>query len=239
MDPRITACVVNYNSLHCCELVMESYVHYHKEPLALHVYDTGSSDGAAEYLKERADRFLAGDCYSHHVGWFLTQLCKGVETEFTLTLDSDIEFKGPVVERMLEQMDQHQDLFCLAPTPTCPMGQANLWYLSFPLQGQDRADHCCTLWRTKDLQALLEWVTFSPAIVQDERAYYDTASLLFHFAKAKGLKVVKAPWIWKELHHFGGVSKLWRPDASLETQELAKVRYEAVKESLSKLRAGE
>jgi hypothetical protein len=238
-SPRVTILTVNFNSLHCCELAFESlHRHHHAFDYRLHVTDTGSTDGAKEYLQARADQLVQAELMERHVGCHLTRMAREVDTEYLFTMDTDVEFTGPIVERMLREMDADPEALCLAPTPTCAMGTARLGYLPKELQGQERMDHCGTLWRTGKLQPLLRWVSMTPYVAYHEGWFFDTCAMLYHVAMAAGTKVRREPWVWRQFRHYGGCSKLWHPGADDEYRALAAERYEVVKARLTALRAG-
>lgn len=104
----VTLCTVAFNGLYAASLMWESFCKYHDKP-TLFVYENGSTDGTAEYFKERADFMWRSDKNECH-GLGLDRLCKKVETEYTLTVDTDVEFHKPTVPMMksLDAFAVHQ-----------------------------------------------------------------------------------------------------------------------------------
>lgn len=238
--PEITVCVVVHNAADCVALMRESLLHYHPEQaLRFHGVDNGSTDGAGEYLNQHFDRVVHYEDNEHRHGICMDDLCREVQTPYTLVTDSDVEFTGDVLGPAIETLEAYA---CITPTPRYDMGRTVVW--GDELFGQQRIDPAFALWRTADLQRLLRYTSWCIYLSTDAHEYWDGGAMLYRFAQCAGVPVLRSSWIWRDFTHFGEVSALWHvrnlPEAQSEgwPEKLAilKERYKTAGEHLAALR---
>lgn len=225
----VTVVTSAWNALHALELMRESFLRHHPEPVLWYVADDGSKDGALEYLREHADLLFEND---HRIGMGanLDRLCLQVGTPYTLVLDSDLEFLGPVLPRLISEIE---DAFCIAPS-FVPGGK---WDSPLGLlDNQPKIDHSTALFRTDQLQRILGYVSFSQYVCTCLKKNYDGGGMLLTAARCIGLQVKDASWVRNLVVHYGGLSSSYlEPE---ECQWHRRIRHECCKARLERFRAG-
>ncbi len=218
-----TVCVVNLGMKDAFDLMWQSFKAHHGDGYPLYVWDNGSKDGCDQLGRMYATKFTMG-CASHGVA--LDKLCKTVETPYILVADNDVEFLAPVIEEM-----KAESAFCVSPPDRYGMGGAE--YMGYPCKGQPRIDPCCALFRTEELNRLLEFTSFAFYVSPHQAKNYDTGSMLYQFALATGLTVSQPSWLWEKVHHFGGITWMSSaPEGSTERRK-ANERYSDIQKRLA------
>lgn len=218
------------NTADALALMWESFNLYHDRHRWV-VIDDASTDGAREYARANAD-VLIENASQVNFGRNLDTLARAVDSEYVLTVDSDVEFLGPVVGDMVELMAG--GAFCVADTHTTGECQ----FAGYPLRGQKKIDHSCALFDTKMLQHILEHFSFEAYMSINNQQYFDGAAMVYRAARLLGHKVVETADIWKKAYHYGGISALFVPGVDPAALHNFRNRYRIIGERLAALRAG-
>ena len=230
---NVTVAMVSFNAADAAALTWESLIRHNGE-FSLYVWDNGSTDGAADYLKARAALFLKGaNRPAHEHGACLDALIGRIDTDYTLVLDTDVEFLEPAVYDMLCEV-QRQDALCCAPAPVRDLGNASMFGKT--LRGQRRIDPCCALFNTHKLKTLLTRFSFGTYLRWNAGEWFDTGAMLYRAADLSGMVVSEPDWVRRRLIHFGGMSAIFHPTNAHAAQEFQKSRYRTITHRLNNLR---
>lgn len=235
----LTVCLVNFYAADAVALALESFQKFHPGThYRLHVLDNGSADGAAEYLRERADVFLEGTNSVSH-GESLTRLCETVETRYLLAMDNDLEFVGDALEEMYPAV-QREGIYCACPPRPYgrrdePFGQAVIFEGRPPMCCQWSPNICLGLMRTDVVRHLLQYVSFGHYINHHRNEFFEMGAMVYRAAAAAGWDIVELPSLWHKVRHWGGVSRLWAGIAEVDRPEI-QARYEEMQHRLRLLR---
>jgi hypothetical protein len=232
----VTALIVGQNNKDLLRLTVESlYRHNREVGLRTAYFDNDSGDGAREWAEDHCDLVVhkAGPL-GHHHAVPLDRLAQLVKTPYTLTLDNDVVFRGPVLPRMVAEMDE---TYAFAAAPSARLGMGSVVHFGRTLEGQPRVDPCCAMFRSDQLARMVRHVSFTPAEVTNLGRFYDTGGMVRAAAEGAGMRVLDCPWVWEHLDHFGAMT--WAglaPDGSPEKAAQGS-RYETARARLDELLA--
>ena len=211
---EVTVLVVNQNNADLLRLAVESF-RYHNANVKfnLWIWDNNSTDGAQEWARENCDQlFIKQHNLGHNHAHALDAMARLVTPPYTLTLDNDVYFSGPVLERMLHELKQ-ENAFAIGPAQACDMGTVP--HYEHRLKGQQRIDPCCALFKAPDLARMVSHVSFVPFECCNAGQYFDTCAMIRHAAEGAGFRVIDAAWIWSHLKHYGSMTlSLHAPEGS-------------------------
>jgi glycosyltransferase involved in cell wall biosynthesis len=186
----VTLCTVALNGLDAVSLMWESYLKYHDRPVFF-AYDNGSTDGTREYLEKNADFVYKSENNDYH-GRGLDYLCKRTETEYILTVDTDVEFLQPMVPMMMsyDAFAVHQRKWWTVDNSEPHITDTATW------GGREyripwRFMIFAALFKTKDLQDLLRDFSFSVYRNDEMRLFWDTSGMMYKVSQAMGYKIVE------------------------------------------------
>ncbi len=224
-------------------LMIESFREYHGSvPFAACDNSGGSDDRLREYLLGQADEVLLGGMASampvpHGVA--LDNLCKSVRTPYTLIVDSDVEFREPVLPDMLAILGAGPSVLacCLPDRPPAEPWTVDIY--GDTLHVQPRINPALALFDTHRIQNILENFSWCDYLSVQTREYFDAGGMLYRVAKAAGWLIAAPEWLYDRVVHYGGISLLDRPDASEEQREVAVGRYLVIQNRLAYIRQGE
>ncbi len=250
MSRDVTVCTVAYNAAAAVELMWESYRYRHRSVGPLFAHDNGSTDGAAEYLKTHADKFVQSVRNVGH-GPALNDLCAVVTTPYTLVCDTDVEFFVPVVDRLIAELEVpgvggvcYPSAAGRATLGPCKFGVTDMLSLA-------RIDPCCAMFRTADLQRWLRATAPTGWGMHVEPAYrllYDCGAVVRSALEADGFRLAQPAWLGADVRHWGGVTCMFVVDElpagqllSVEpnpdtVQAARRDRYRQVKQQLAELK---
>ena len=229
MTPEVTMCVCSFNAWEALALCVESFRRHHAEPVRLYVLDNGSTDGALEYARDVADLVLEQPAAISH-GENLTALIERVETPYVLTVDNDIEFHAPVLDRMRTALTE-QDAYCACLSRQWALGTFDIYGVE--MKAMWSPNIAVGLMDTAKVHRLMQWATFGYYMNEQRREHGETGAMIYRLAMASGYHLAELPDLWECLTHHGQISTLFRqttPDPALVA------RYEVVKDHLQKLR---
>ncbi len=206
-------CCAVRNVWEASALMYESFTMYHKKPF-LFIFDNGSTDNTRNYLEPKANWYHISEKNVGH-GGALDYMCKRVKTPYTLLVDSDVEFLGPVAERMKSENaaavgQQKDDIFNFTY-----VGYKNVHFVK-------HLDPCCLLFETDKLQTALKYHSFEPIVALQSgeiKKFYDTGCFIYKHLIDSKEKVVNASWLRDSIHHFGGMSWMWFANKHKRIQE--------------------
>lgn len=237
----ITACLVSFNAVDALALTVESFNRCHPDmDIRWLVYDNGSTDGAREYAAAFADVVVQGHNSLSH-GDCLTDLCRMVETPWTLTLDNDLEFLHPVLEMMADPLADNA-VYGSCLTRLYPFGEADVCGMRMPSQWSPNI--ACGLMKTDRVQRILDTgLTFGNYVNFPRREFFETGGMVWRAAVAAGWRMEEIEALWLRMIHFGSVSTLWlgpgetmNPEAAAQ-RAVVEQRYRKIQERLQELRA--
>lgn len=237
----LTICTVSFNACDALALMWESFLKYHSVEVRWFVYDNGSIDGAKEYAQEHADLVIHGDNSLGH-GECLSELCTRVETSLILSVDNDIEFIAPCLDRMREPLIS-SEVYCSCFTRLEPFGFADIWGERY--QAQWSPNIALGLMKTENVKRILQaGITFGYYLNHTRREFFETGAMFYRVALACGWRVAELADLWQKAVHYGSVSTLWLNE-SIDPQqkedsyrEAIQRRYENIQSRLCILRAG-
>lgn len=160
---------------------------------------------------EIAQRVWHGPRVEH--GTALQAMCKHVETPYTLTLDNDIEFLAPVLDRLRIHLDR--EMYFAACHPDGDLGHLvynststfeDYFYRGVKSFGQPHINPCIALLQTRRLKSFLEYVSWESYFSPVQAKHYDTGSMLWHAAKAAGAHILSADWLGDAVRHIGSMT---------------------------------
>lgn len=246
MGVDLTLVLSNYNALDAVALTLESFRYYHPDvEYMVYAIDNGSTDGAKEYLFHNADVVCHKDNSLPH-GDNLSKLCSMVFTPYTMTLDNDMEFKAPVYEKMKAYFDDPDVyLVCRDRGEPKPFGYADIMGDGVQYECEWSPDISCGLYRTSQLQHLLQYVNLGYYMQRSTKQFFETGAMHYRMAMCKGWKLVQLPELNFDVHHYGQISCLWHDphypnlDKSSESTRIRHERYEIIRSRLAELREKE
>lgn len=230
MISELTVVTTTRNTLHSLSLMWESLCKYHKKPKWICV-DDASWDGATDYCQKNADVFIENK-QQVNFGQNIDRAINLVKTKYTLIVDSDVEFLGPIIEEMIDLFPENA--FCVGDqhcTGKCE-------FASYPLNGQEKIDHSLVLFDTKKLQNIVKHFSFESYISIPKKEYYDGGSMILKAANLLDYKIIKTKIMWQKAIHYGGISALFVPGIDPGALLNYQKRYEIIKKRLSFLRSG-
>lgn len=226
---NITIVTTVRNTADALALMWESFSRYHGRHRWI-VIDDASTDGAREYARANADVLIENESQMNF-GRNLDTLARAVDTELVMTVDSDVEFLGPVLPDMVELMGGN---FCVADTHTT----GDCQFAGYPLRGQKKIDHSCALFDAKRLQHILDHFSFEAYMSINTQQYFDGAAMVYRAACLMGHTVVETKKMWEHAYHYGGISALFVPGVDPAALHNFRNRYRIIGERLNALRAG-
>ena len=198
-----TVIVAVFNAVKPLELAVRSLFSYHPQAI-LWAWDNGSSDGAMEYAQKAASRMFYGDHHTEH-GYALDEMAKQVQTEFTVTMDSDVEFTGAAIDDAIAALRKNSRLFCVCLSTKESVGISS-WF-GYELVGQPRLDPAFAVFRTKQLQAILSRVSFCLHFCFGQKRLFDVGAMIYA-VDPDG--VLQENGLWDKVIHYGGLSTLFK-----------------------------
>ncbi|MBQ9324882.1 MAG: glycosyltransferase family 2 protein [Clostridia bacterium] len=121
-DPRVSACMVLYHSDKSVEntarCIAESTV-----PVSLYVVDNSPEDVTAQFVQlECPDAVILPQKKNIGYGRANNAVIPLLRSRYHLILNPDITFAPDLIERMIQYMDQHEDVVILTPRVLNPDG---------------------------------------------------------------------------------------------------------------------
>jgi hypothetical protein len=229
---NITAVTTFRNTATALALMWETFSFHHPGYRWIAI-DDQSSDGAGDYAEKHATRLIRNDRHINF-GGNLDTLSNIVETEYTLTIDSDIEVLKPIVPVMLSILEANPDALCVADVHTT--GECD--YKGVPLTGRAKIDHSFALFRTEKLKKLVAQFTWAPYMCIPHNIYFDGGAMILRGANVAGWPVLPCPALWKNVVHYGGCSALFWHDIADETRAALAKKYEFIGRRLDRFRSG-
>lgn len=221
------------NGLHLISLMYESYVMHHGKPAEwICCYDE-SWDGATEYAQQHATKLLPNP-ERLQAGRSMDRACLAVETPYTLLVETDVEFLGPVTGPMVDLMTSNA--LCVSNIMPNP-GECDVW--NYHLYSQERIAHHCSLFDTKKLQHLLKFFSFESYCNFIKQEYYDGGAMILRGARAMGWDIVDPGELNNNVCHYGGVTSIFTPDIDPNARTVFEARHEVVQKRLEQLCSGQ
>lgn len=181
----VTICTVSFNGLDAVSLMWESYLKYHERPVFF-AYDNNSNDGTRQYLRKHTDFLYESKTNDYH-GRGLDYLCKRVDTEYTLTVDTDIEFLKPTIPMMIEY-----DAFAVHQKKWWNRTSIDKIYIGeHEYESRWRFMAFVTLFKTKELQNILKHFSFSMYKNDEIKSIWDTSGMIYQISLLLGHKIVE------------------------------------------------
>ncbi len=239
MNPQVTMVCANLGMSAAFELMLESFLKYHRrEDVLLHVFNEPTDSGleirddATEYSDKVADKCFTTPTLVPH-GVALDILCKSVDTPFTLVVDNDIELSGKVLQMMLDRVERDASAGVCAPCSD--LGRTELYGVE--TRGMQRVEPWCALLRTDVLQRVVRHYSWSSYGSRDLGEHWDVGGMILKGINFMGLDVSRDAEIPKVVKHFGCVSwGAYAPEGS-PIRVIADARYAQIKQRLSDLRS--
>jgi hypothetical protein len=238
MNDKITMCTVTFNAYYAAALMWESFLKYHDKPKLL-VFDQGSKDGTYEYFKDKADLILTGHNTGH--GMRLDELCKRVETPYTLVVDSDVQFLGNIYEQI--EWQSKPFAICLRQnTGYYPQmifsGIEDEKGIPLLLTPQARFQIHCTIFDTAKLQYLLSKnISFGFYVHPGYKQVYETGSIITKVAECLGWTTYQPKDFKEKIHHWGGITNVLYAGRCKNQENDKKNDYLKIKAHLEQLRS--
>lgn len=227
---NITVCTANRNAVDALTLMWESFVKHHGT-MRWVVCDDASTDGAKEYANSNAS-FIIHNPEHKQAGRSIDSACRAVSTKYTLLVDGDVEFLGPVLGALESRLEDD----ALAVGCIFQAGKVNMF--GHELLGQLKIDHSCALFHTMMLQRILDFFSFEAYVSLIRGEYYDGGAMICRAANLMGWKLVRYQDLRRNVLHYGGLSALFVPHEPESTKAIYRKRYDVVKERLRLLREG-
>jgi hypothetical protein len=229
---NITAVTTFRNTATALALMWETFS-FHHPGYSWIAIDDQSSDGAGDYAKGKAARLIVNDRHINF-GGNLDTLSNLVETEYTLTIDSDIEVLRPTVPAMLSTLESNPDALCVADVHVT--GECD--YKGYPFTGTAKIDHSFALFRTEKLKKLVGQFTWAPYHCFPTHTYYDGGAMILRGANVAGYPVLPCRDLWRNVVHYGGCSALFWHDIAESTRSALAKKYEFIGGRLKRFREG-
>jgi len=232
----VGVCLVIYNANYAVQLCIESLRRYHPD-IPLYIGVNLSQDGAKEFAQPYAKYFHEAKGLTH--GRMLDHLCKQVEEDYILIIDSDVEFTTSCIDKMVKELEDN-DAFCIC-RPDWETKETIKTWEGETFIAKKRIDPSCALFRKDQLLKILDVFSFTlySTLYDKYNHLYDTAAMITNVARLMGLKIMQEDWIHHVCPHYGSISFIPQ-DGTVNlddpaTQERLRA-YETIKKRLNRLK---
>lgn len=218
-------------------LMWESFnVHHARVPFIGFNNSGWQDEELARVFERSADLVLTGPNPPWPHGKALDALCAKVTTPYTLIVDSDVEFRAPVLGDMLRDLQAGPDMLACFLPDRVPFEPWTTPIWGHTLHVQHRINPALVLFDTRRMAPTLQHFSWSTYFCTDLGEYFDAGALLYRAGAAQGWQFSEPEWLHERVVHYGGISKLTDPDAPEIDREIAAERYAVIQERLQNLR---